>query len=188
MLRVIFGLFGVIGALTVSVAAVIGALAIYNNVSVQPTPTSIPPIPTQVVVIVTSTPQPTKKIRPAQQVKVLAATAAPLPTLVPVRTKVSFTTTEGEVNGTYSCYQDRVNELTRYENDIKIKTEIAKSCQVFEQVQQSNCASKCSVEGGTSEIVSCVDACYANSECLPKFKKVGDLRMEYMAKLREICP
>jgi len=174
------GVLAVIGALTILTLAGVGGWTIYHSQSsnLNPSPTAM---------VITTIPVPTQEIKPKTPVKNIPIVVS---TTVPIRVRVSFTSTEGVANGTYSCFQDRVNELTRYENEIKLKMAAVTTCNTYRSINASNCSSKCAVGEGvtTEQITSCVSACNSANDCLSKAEEVGNLRKEYMGKIKEICP
>ena len=107
--------------------------------------------------------------------------------------KVAFTTTEAIVDGTYYCYENRVNELTRMESDIKILQTTADICNDSSQFEADNCIEiNCKNQGldfSIDEYSLCLDDCYNNStDCLSKNEAVGDKRREYMNLIYQVCP
>lgn len=132
----------------------------------------------------TATPTPAVTNKPAVQ---KAAPAKPTPT--PERKKVSITLNDGGgfTKGTFYCYEDKVNELSNLQNDIRIYQIDADSCNFAEQSKAKDCSSSCSTQ---PDIAACVDNCYANAlpACSDKNTKVGDLRKELYNKVQQYCP
>lgn len=107
------------------------------------------------------------------------------------RKKVTFTTTEATVDGAYQCYEDRVNELTRMENELKVMSASAETCSLFKQAEVNKCVGQCPINGSdwVAEWTVCKDTCFQKlDECLSKSKEVGDKRKEYMNLISQICP
>lgn len=105
--------------------------------------------------------------------------------------KVTFTTTEATVDGTYQCYEDRVNELTRMENELKMMGAGAETCSMFKQIEVDKCVNECPVSGTdwVPEWNTCMKTCFKKlDECLTKSKAAGDKRKEYMNLISQICP
>jgi len=101
--------------------------------------------------------------------------------------RVSFTTTEAMVNGTYYCYEDRVNELTNMESSIKIKMEIAEWCNLSAKSVLDSCTDAC---GSATNYSACTQPCWDTygSTCASKYEEVGDSRRQYMDMISTICP
>ncbi|MEM3394326.1 MAG: CAP domain-containing protein, partial [Candidatus Methanomethylicia archaeon] len=93
----------------------------------------------------------------------------------------------GITKGTFYCYEDKVNELSRLQNDIRIYQAVADSCFLAEKGKAEICSSNCTTE---ADIAGCVNNCWANVtvNCKDKSTKVGDLRKELYYKVREYCP
>ncbi len=97
--------------------------------------------------------------------------------------KVQYTTKQGITNGTYYCCDDKVNEISRMEQQIQIKESAADICYQSHLGEMNSCMSGCST--GNND-------CYHN--CAEPFLQkcgnyiVGDMRTELMNKLKQYCP
>jgi len=101
--------------------------------------------------------------------------------------RVQFTSTQGIVDGTYYCYENRVNELTRYEQLIAMKEDSARMCTDSYKPTLNSCVSACN---SSPDFSNCIKPCYDNASnaCISKYEETGNLRKEYMKKIYEICP
>jgi hypothetical protein len=135
-------------------------------------PTSKPTIKTEVKVIEKKANTPSLK-------------PSPVPTRMPK--KVEYTTTEGITDGTYYCFEDKVNEISRKEQEIEMQEGIADTCTSIEQSKAKRCSENCTE---SEDIAKCVEDCYAvvTEKCLPKHELVGDLREELHKMLGKYCP
>lgn len=141
----------------------------------------------QGAVVETKTPWPTSE--PTLQPTTRAVRDIPVPSVAPERNKVQWTSTEGIVDGTYFCFEDKVNEMTKLENTIKMKEAVADSCGMGFEFDAKDCSKDCSDQNlSMDDYVECSKACWANSPCLPKHEEVGNLRKELMSKIYEYCP
>lgn len=148
--------------------------------TIKPSPTVITttsPIPTP-----TSTPVKTNYQKPV-------ATPIPTPTPKPERKKVSYTTKEASFNGTYFCYEDRVNELSRQEQTIQVKDAYADSCMAGQQTAYSTCTNNQCI-GMEGDAMPCINNCKATTldTCLSKANDAGSEREKLTRLIREICP
>ena len=98
-------------------------------------------------------------------------TNTPAPTTVPK--KVEFTTTEAIVDGAYYCYEDRVNELTRYKSLIKVKSVSADSCSDISWSEYEYCMDSCL--DGEKTYDECASSC-PRDDCIDRHNEVGELR------------
>lgn len=125
------------------------------------------------------TPTPTGTPKATTTVKKVLTT----PTPTPERKKVSIYIDDfgGYTKGTFYCYEDKVNELTRIQNDLRIADASTEGCWLKENATLTSCNSKC---GG---LIDCYNGCIAEMEKICGTKP-ADLRKELATKVRQYCP
>ncbi len=94
---------------------------------------------------------------------------------------VSYTTTEGITNGTYYCYSDKVNEISRLEQDIKLAEGSADICSQSNQSDYQNCYFACQDD-------TCRDNCVNTYVEKCNHSAIGDMRRDLMNKIYSYCP
>lgn len=147
-----------------------------------------PTIIQQAIPIISPTFTPETNTVPKQVIYLPTPTPSPTP-IPPERKKVSTYVDDngGLTKGNFYCYEDKVNELSDIQNQIRINDIVSDSCMESEQSKALQCSSSCSTQ---PDIASCVDACYANviPNCNDKNTKSGDLRKELYNKVHQYCP
>jgi hypothetical protein len=146
-----------------------------NTPEISPTPTIIP----------TPTPTQEKPMEP----KVINQQPVNTPALTPEPEikKVSYTTTQASFNGTFYCYENRVNELSRQERNIEVKELESSVCFSSQQILYDQCVNRCINE---VQDFDCIGDCKKKTLdiCLPKAEEVGKEREKLNTLIQEICP
>ena len=129
--------------------------------------------------------------KPTSAPAVIYKTVSPTATPQPAQKKVSVFIDDygGITKGNFYCYEDKVNELSNLQNDIRIYEASADSCNAFQRTNASNCSNSCPL-GDVDAITACVNSCWDNAipNCDDKNNKVGDLRKELNNKVHQYCP
>lgn len=101
--------------------------------------------------------------------------------------RVQYTVTNGLQNGTYYCYPDRVNELTRQDQTIKSGQAALDHCKFQQQPTQDACIAACN---GNSNYSACIQPCYDSylSTCKSEIDSLYNARKELSNKVQQICP
>jgi hypothetical protein len=98
---------------------------------------------------------------------------------------LSITDYGGITNGTYSCYADKVNDLTNLEEQIKIADAAWSACMSSGQIGTENCPGQCS---SASDPNTCEQQCINNYYATCNSSHVGDLRMQLAKEVSQDCP
>lgn len=108
------------------------------------------------------------------------------------RKRVQYTVNQRQFSGTYSCYEDKVNSLSKMEVEIRTLESVADGCQSRREMSAQSCVSyECSnMPNWTPESYkSCSDRCWSNAgNCDDKHQEVGNKLSEYARMLDESCP
>lgn len=108
--------------------------------------------------------------------------------------KVQFISTEGVVDGSYYCYESKVNELTRIENEIKVLEFSADGCNISQGFKNNSCRNEeCPInhpDWSPEWLSTCLENCSAKTvgTCLPKYEEVGNQRKELHRLINKYCP
>lgn len=118
--------------------------------------------------------------------------AVVLPTQPVARKRVSYIVTQSGAyykNGTYYCFEDRVNELAQIESKIKACDAKGDSCGYKAETDGKNCTANCPT-ADVDAYSACSKSCYDNaySGCVSEGQECGNLRKELVNKIYEICP
>lgn len=102
--------------------------------------------------------------------------------------KVQYTTRQAIIDGTYYCYEDKVNEISRYEQSIELKQYEADACNDTVSYEAKNCSSSCT--NSDYDLMSdCINNCYSsNTKCKSLNEEVGNMRRNLYVLLSKYCP
>ncbi|TSC72741.1 MAG: hypothetical protein G01um101438_458 [Parcubacteria group bacterium Gr01-1014_38] len=114
------------------------------------------------------------------------------PSATPERKRVLFHVTEAHTSGIHSCYEDRVNELTRFESRLKTQQPIIGTCMFDADMEAKRCteSNRCAFSPTVDDVASCIKQCYekAQAGCLAKASEFGKEREKYTKLVYEVCP
>lgn len=105
--------------------------------------------------------------------------------------RVQYTTAEGVINGTYSCYEDQVNRLSVQEVKIKGLVFTMNNCEDKARDKEKECTSDCKSSDDVSGVSDCYDKCfdkYMENACEKEAKAVKNERLNLASMVSQICP
>jgi peptidoglycan hydrolase-like protein with peptidoglycan-binding domain len=103
--------------------------------------------------------------------------------------KVLVNVTDAAYAGSYYCYEDKANEITRIQNLLNLRYKLAESCFANAKIKLNDCLEKCKSD---PDFYSCSDKCYPESgakECGDSYENdLTNYRNQLGSMLRQYCP
>ena len=114
-------------------------------------------------------------INPTTKTQVIYKSPTPQQTQIPQRKKVNVVIFEIGLAGSYYCYEDKANELTRKEQEIDAQRKLADWC--------SDDLEKCK-----NPLIAPAIDCPTIQECTDKTNRIIQLQDEFRGLINSYCP